>query len=1040
MPNRTLYKFSLLALALMMAVGAPWVLLRNEEVPRTVRVGWYVHPPLITQDPKTNHPSGYHVELLEEIASRENLRLEYVKADRSEIMDGLGGGKEFLMAVPITITEERKEFIDFTWPIGDYTPKIAGRVGKSATDEFIGMEMKYFGALRGTVQMDVVKYWFEAGLIAGIEGFDTSEALIDGVLSGKVDFILDESEFIDALLLQHPDSIIIVEDTSLSAPPLFKAFPVAKGQGWLRGRINQGLRKMMNDGAYSAIYRKYFNTNNPTEADSQSGASGSLREDFFPDIVIDDNYNAREILDNYFDMISNESEGVRGQASIDFINSKIRDGKHEFAYKLHRSKVRLNELLLLIDGQPRNAPYFAAFYYRQIEDLRIASMVVRARLEGHLQRFEMENTQTRNNLKMIQALEIPNSDLLWRKNWIKTNYDSIIAGQARWIEQIEDLLKQTVEFQAKLNEIMADAEHNLIENYEGYFSYRFDFLGNAYGRAGISFQWYELSRSLNGWVVALPTQLLVIIPDKHWWPNLAGLALVTLLLAAIAAPLVARYRWFTLAKYLRPYISGWLGIYFALGIIILPSTSKDLFFSLAMLFIALAIMDSAWKARNNDKSDLRRNPLLLTILSLALIDFMTDLLAPIRVTLAAMMVLGIINILWFVHCYKFPGPRPTQDIPSILLTGGLVWFGAGIAAWMGYLYPAMLIAVFGGLTLCVLYAGTVFTRFLLLVSNALTSGRRSWASFISTLVIPFLWLGLFIGAIHWAASVFNANWFFLHIYDIDLVPAVSIEISLRKLLVLLLIGLLVRFTLSWLGEMLAVISDSRQLDLVSINSTFLVVRYLVWILFILFVLASLHIEWDNLKWILGGLSVGFGFALKDILENFFSGIIVLIGKQVRPGDTIEFGTVYGKVDKINVRATFIKTEDNALIAIPNSQIVSKEFRNWTLNGDIRRNQFEVGVAYGSDIQFVIETMLEVMNASNLVLKVIPPDVLFIDFASSAILLRARYWVHVDSRSISASLLRRRMEEVFRDCGIVIAFPQLDVHIDTSAASPSLLPV
>jgi small-conductance mechanosensitive channel len=240
--------------------------------------------------------------------------------------------------------------------------------------------------------------------------------------------------------------------------------------------------------------------------------------------------------------------------------------------------------------------------------------------------------------------------------------------------------------------------------------------------------------------------------------------------------------------------------------------------------------------------------------------------------------------------------------------------------------------------------------------------------------------------------------------------------------------------------MLAVISDSRRLDLVSINSTFLVIRYVVWILFILFVLASLHIEWDNLKWILGGLSVGFGFALKDILENFFSGIIVLIGKQVRPGDTIEFGTVYGKVDKINVRATFIKTEDNALIAIPNTQIVSKEFRNWTLNGDIRRNQFEVGVAYGSDIQFVIETMLEVMNASNLVLKVIPPDVLFVDFASSTILLRARYWVRVDSRSVSASLLRRRMEEVFRDRGIVIAFPQLDVHLDTSASNPSLLPV
>ena len=249
---------------------------------------------------------------------------------------------------------------------------------------------------------------------------------------------------------------------------------------------------------------------------------------------------------------------------------------------------------------------------------------------------------------------------------------------------------------------------------------------------------------------------------------------------------------------------------------------------------------------------------------------------------------------------------------------------------------------------------------------------------------------------------------------------------------LVLSGLLVKYLLNWLGEMLIVIADSRQFDTVSVNSTFLVIRYVVWILYVIFVLASLRIDWDNLKWILGGLSVGFGFALKDILENFFSGIIVLLGKQVRPGDTIEFGSVYGKIERINIRATFIKTEDNALIAIPNSQIVSKEFRNWTLNGHIRRVEFEVGVAYGSDIPLVIETMLDVMNAANVVLKVIPPDVLFVDFASSALQLRARYWVHVDNRTKSASILRRSMEEAFRARGIVIAFPQLDVHLDTPA--------
>ncbi|MFZ1539341.1 MAG: transporter substrate-binding domain-containing protein [Chromatiaceae bacterium] len=1029
-------RYFYLALVLLVVMGGLWFFFTAEEAPKTIRVGWYEHPSLFTQDPITGQPTGYLVAVLEQIASLENLRLEYVQTTRSAILDGLNGGKEFLMAMPITVSEGRKKYADFSWPVSKLTLKIAGRADKVIGDRNLEMEKKTIGSLQGALRLEILQYWYESGLIAGVESFETSDALVDALLTGKVDYIFDETEFIDELMRRYPDSLALLDNPDFVTPAFYKAFPVALENKWLLNKINYGLRQIMNDGTYSGIHQEYHAQTVTPKSPSPPGIETTSPEGHLPILEIDDNYNAKAIMDNYFDMISNESEGVRNQASIEVIDRFVNEGMHEFQDKFQHSTTRLNELLLLIEGQPKYAPYFAAFYYRQVDDLRKSFEGIRANVESYRQKIELENIQMINNLKMIKLLEIPESELLWRKEWIEKNFDSVISSQTRWIRQINDLLSRSDDLQAQLDDIMVKAEGDIFENYKGFYLHRFNFLGNSPGKGGLSFQWHELSRSMNSWIVALPTQLLVVMPNQNWWPSLLRLFLASTLTALIVAFVMARYEWIPVKQYLRPYIILWLGIFFWVGAINLPSTNGNLLYSFATLSLSLAVMDAAWKARGHGQSDTALNPFLFNLISLFLIDLVTDLLAPHRVLLSFLLVLAVVNIAWFAFTARSLRCFRKRDIDSVLIIGSSLWLGAGIAAWLGYLYPAMMIAVFGVLALAVFYAGTVFTHVLLQISNKLSSSRRSLASFISTLVIPFLWLFLSVSAIHWSANIFNANWFFINLYDVDLFPNFPIKISLRTVFLLTLSGLLVKYVLNWLGEILIAISDARQLDLVSLNSTFLVIRYIVWILFAIFVFASLGIDWDNLKWIVGGLSVGFGFALKDILENFFSGIIVLLGKQVRPGDTIEFGSVYGKIEKINIRATFIKTEDNALIAIPNSQIVSKEFRNWTLNGHIRRNQFEVGVAYGSDIPMVIEAMLEVMNSSNIVLKVIPPDVLFVDFASSAILLRARYWVHVDNRTKSASVLRRSMEEVFRTRGIVIAFPQLDVHWDIS---PSTLP-
>ena len=1040
-------------LILLIILGGYGWLTEDTDASRQVRVGWYEHAPLIWSDADTGHPRGFYPALLEEIARREKLGLEYVKSDRTTLLKDLVAGT-FHIAVPVTITDQRKADMDFSWPIDEYQRRVLGRRVAPTANLSADFEKKYFGALQGSVHQELIEGWYKSGRIGGVQTFAGAVQMEQALLAGNIDYLLDDAAIITTLQNRYPEELQVLVTDDFLTPNAYRAFPVAKDQAWLLNRINHALRDMMRDGSFSAIYRKHHDAGKAADSyardfqdagqTSDTGANNRVWEDSqwrqrLPRIEVDENYDARAILDNYFDVISSDAEGIRDWAKIDLINGLIRDGRHEFATKLHRAQVRLNELLLLIDGQPQDAPYFSAFYYRQIQDLSQSFEQVRDSLQAYRQKFNLENIQMKNNLTMIQSIEMVEPELSWRANWISYNFDNALLTQTRWVEQIDELIHQSDEFIAQSHQILKRGEMGLLAQYGQYFFQQFDFFGGGESVGGIIFQYLELKRSFVSWLLALPTQWRVIMPDDYLWPSLVWQFFTLFLIAVVITLVILRLTRFPLARYKRPYLAAWLGIYCLQVYQFLPSTNDSVFFTLAMLFLGLAITDYAWKSRSEDENASGLNPFLLTIFSIALLDVMTDLLAPKRVMLMALVLFGLGNLLWVIGNSVFQKNR-RLDIHSLFHLSGLIWTGVGITAWLGYLYPALALAIVGGLTLSVFYAGTVITQNLLRVAHAIRVKRSSTASIISTLLLPLLWFVLLIGATQWGVDVFNASWIITHIYNADLVPSPAVEISLRTILSILVAGVFLRFILNWVYEMLAVISDARQLDLVALNSTFLVIRYVVWILFVLVTLTSLHIDWDNLKWIVGGLSVGFGFAMKDILENFFAGIIILLGKQVRPGDTIEFGSVYGKVHKISIRATFIKTEDNALIALPNSQIVSKEFRNWTLNGDIRRHEFQVGVAYGSDIQQVIQLLLDVMYASPYVLPVQQPDVLVVDFADSAILLRARFWIKVANRTKSAAALRHDVLAAFNARGIVIAFPQMDVHLDLPAGGLPVIPL
>jgi small-conductance mechanosensitive channel len=182
----------------------------------------------------------------------------------------------------------------------------------------------------------------------------------------------------------------------------------------------------------------------------------------------------------------------------------------------------------------------------------------------------------------------------------------------------------------------------------------------------------------------------------------------------------------------------------------------------------------------------------------------------------------------------------------------------------------------------------------------------------------------------------------------------------------------------------------------------------------------------------GALAIGIGFGSQKIVNNFISGLILLFERPIKVGDLIEVGETFGRVESIGARSTKIKTFDNFHIIVPNGTILDQNVVNWTHSDNLVRVHMRVGVAYGSPTRRVEELIL--LAIRELDRAVIPPepDVVFDDFGDSALIFEALFWIVMqrpaDRRRILSDL-RHRVDELFREDGIVIAFPQRDVHLD-----------
>jgi len=184
----------------------------------------------------------------------------------------------------------------------------------------------------------------------------------------------------------------------------------------------------------------------------------------------------------------------------------------------------------------------------------------------------------------------------------------------------------------------------------------------------------------------------------------------------------------------------------------------------------------------------------------------------------------------------------------------------------------------------------------------------------------------------------------------------------------------------------------------------------------------------------GAIAIGFGFGAQNIINNFISGWILMWERPIRIGDFLEVEDAKGIVEQINTRSTRIKRVDGVHLLIPNSKLLENTVINWTLVNSLMRATVRVGVAYGTPAKKVSELILQATTEQSGILTDPKPLVTFEDFGDNALIFEVNFWMKSSVEGglrVMRSNIRFRLDELFEEHNIIVAFPQRDVHLDGS---------
>jgi small-conductance mechanosensitive channel len=266
--------------------------------------------------------------------------------------------------------------------------------------------------------------------------------------------------------------------------------------------------------------------------------------------------------------------------------------------------------------------------------------------------------------------------------------------------------------------------------------------------------------------------------------------------------------------------------------------------------------------------------------------------------------------------------------------------------------------------------------------------------------------------------------------------SVSRGVTIGKMIVAVLL-ISVGFALClWLGGVIErqFVKRTRK-DPVSVR---IMKRWILSVAFVILLINSLllvKIPLAAFAFLGGAIAIGLGFGMQTLLKNLISGLMMLLERPFKPGDTIGVGGTLGTIVDMNVRAAVVRDVNGIDTLVPNSTFLEQNVTNWSYTSSSVRQGIKVGVAYGSDLRLVAKLLEEDVRGHGQISHDKEPEILLEDFGADSLVFGIYYWLDLSTGVLGrqvASDLRFMVESSLRKNGISIAFPQRDVHLDVMA--------
>ena len=376
-------------------------------------------------------------------------------------------------------------------------------------------------------------------------------------------------------------------------------------------------------------------------------------------------------------------------------------------------------------------------------------------------------------------------------------------------------------------------------------------------------------------------------------------------------------------------------------------------------------------------------------------------------------------------------PRTDRIYAYISLT---LFIASTISSWVGFTLLSVQFIIWWTMQLTCILTITcvegwlrVYAKKNQLAEKAITD---KWGyRFIYKVLLPICGVMSFVVSIYWAADVFNMSDTTWMIFNKEYIKTSNFTASLFSVTQVACLYFIFKYINITSTELMRHHFEKQDPSSAASKIVMIknVLQVLVWGIWLMIALTMFHVGKSWLLAIFAGLSTGLGFASKDILENIYYGISLMMGR-VKVGDYIVCDGTRGKVSSISYTSTMLEATDGSVIAFQNSQLFAKNYKNMTRNHGYELDILEVGIAYGSNVKEVKKLLIDELMKLDCIYKEKGVKIVLKSFDDSCITLKVLVWVNVLTQYADDGIIMECIYDTLNEHGIEIPFPQREITI------------